>query len=91
MSWRLYVQTLRWQRVRLIVVLLAGIGWGFLMPTIYASFNELIREMANSGAIPEQFTNFGPGCAWYAAAADRLGGARSRRYPRGYEAQERQG
>jgi ABC-2 type transport system permease protein len=61
MNPRLYLQTLRWQQVRLLVVILAGIGWGFLMPTIYASFNEAIREMANSGALPEQFTNFGSG------------------------------
>ena len=73
MSWRLYVQTMRWQQLRLIVVLLAGIGWGFLMPTIYASFNDVIRQMANSGAIPEQFTNFGSGNIFNLAGTITLG------------------
>jgi ABC-2 type transport system permease protein len=61
MSWRLFVQTLAWNRVRLIVVVLAGIGWGVLLPTIYVSFSSAIKALANSGAIPQQFTNFGSG------------------------------
>ena len=61
MSWRLFVQTLRWQRVRLAVVLVAAIGWGILMPILYGQFSEVIRDMANSGAIPEEFLNVGSG------------------------------
>ena len=61
MSWRLFVQTLRWQRVRLIVVVLAGIGWGVLMPVVYDAFSEVFRNMANSGAIPSELLNFGSG------------------------------
>ncbi len=50
MSGRLLLQTLRWQRVRLLVVVLAGIGWGVLIPIIYSAFSDVFREMANSGA-----------------------------------------
>ncbi|HEX5040797.1 MAG TPA: ABC transporter permease subunit [Candidatus Limnocylindria bacterium] len=61
MNLRLLRQTLRWQRVRLLVVLVAGIGWGMLMPFIYSQFSDVIRNMANSGAIPEEFLNIGSG------------------------------
>ena len=61
MNLRLLSQTLRWQRVRLLVVLVAGIGWGMLMPFIYSQFSDAIREMANSGAIPQEFLNIGSG------------------------------
>ena len=61
MNGRLFRQTLRWQRVRLLVVVLAGIAWGVLMPIVYDQFDDFIRELANSGAIPEQMLNFGSG------------------------------
>jgi ABC-2 type transport system permease protein len=61
MNGRLIAQTLRWQRVRLGVVVLAAVGWGMLMPVIYSQFSDAIREMANSGAIPKEFLNFGSG------------------------------
>jgi ABC-2 type transport system permease protein len=60
-SLRLLAQTLRWNRVRLLVLLLAGFGWGLLIPIVYASFSDVIRDMVNSGAIPEQLMNFGSG------------------------------
>jgi ABC-2 type transport system permease protein len=61
MSPRLFLQTLRWQRVRLIVVVLAGIAWGVIMPVIYDAFDDFIRDLANSGAFPEQMLNIGSG------------------------------
>jgi ABC-2 type transport system permease protein len=61
MSGRLFVQTLRWQRVRLAVVIVAGLVWGAIMPIIYDAFDDFIREMANSGALPEQMLNMGSG------------------------------
>jgi ABC-2 type transport system permease protein len=60
-SARLFVQTLRWQRVRLVVVVVAGIAWGVIMPVIYDAFDDFIRDMANSGALPEQMLNIGSG------------------------------
>jgi ABC-2 type transport system permease protein len=61
MNGRLVRQTLRWQRARLAVVVVAGIAWGVLMPVIYSQFSDVIRDMANSGAIPEELMNFGSG------------------------------
>jgi ABC-2 type transport system permease protein len=61
MNGRLFWQTLRWQRIRLIVVVVAGIAWGALMPIIYDAFDDVIREFANSGAFPEQMFNLGSG------------------------------
>jgi ABC-2 type transport system permease protein len=61
MNVRLLVQTIRWNRVRLLVLVVAGFAWGLLIPIIYASFSDLIRDMMNSGAIPEELMNFGSG------------------------------
>jgi ABC-type transport system involved in multi-copper enzyme maturation permease subunit len=61
MSGRLARQTIRWLRVRLVTVIIAGIGWGILMPVIYSQFSGLIRDMANSGAFPEELMNIGSG------------------------------
>ena len=61
MSWRLFLQTLRWQRVRLLVVVLAGIAWGVIMPVVYDAFDDVIRDFANSGAFPEEMFNIGSG------------------------------
>ena len=61
MNWRIVRQTLRWFRVRLASVIVAGVGWGILLPVIYDQFSELIRDMANSGAFPKELLNFGSG------------------------------
>jgi ABC-2 type transport system permease protein len=61
MNARLFRQTLRWERVRLLIVILAGIGWGVLMPVLYDQFDDFIRDLANSGALPEQMLNLGSG------------------------------
>lgn len=61
MNVRLTRQTLRWLRVRLVSVAIAGIGWGILMPVIYSQFSDVFRDMANSGAIPDEMLNFGSG------------------------------
>ena len=61
MNWRLLRQTLRWNRIRLLVVLVAAFGWGLLIPIIYDQFSEAFRDMVNSGIIPENLMNFGSG------------------------------
>ena len=61
MNLRLLAQTIRWNRIRLLVLVLAGFAWGLLTPIIYASFSDLFREMMNSGAIPKELMNFGSG------------------------------
>ena len=61
MSWRLFVQTLRWQRTNLLVVGVAGVAWGMLIPVIYSAFSEVMRDLANSGAFPPELLNVGSG------------------------------
>jgi beta-exotoxin I transport system permease protein len=61
MNLRLYLQTLRWNQVRLAAILVAAIGWGILFPIIYVQFAELFKQFANSGALPKQLMNFGSG------------------------------
>ena len=61
MSGPLFGRTLAWQRVRWVLIGLAIFGWGLLMPIIYSTFSDAVRDLANSGAIPEEFLNFGSG------------------------------
>jgi ABC-2 type transport system permease protein len=61
MNVTLLLQTLRGQRIRLLVVIAAGLAWGAIMPFIYDAFDDAIRDLANSGAIPEQMLNLGSG------------------------------
>jgi ABC-type transport system involved in multi-copper enzyme maturation permease subunit len=70
---RILSQTLRWQRVRLAVVMLAGIGWGVLIPVIYGAFSDVMRDLANSGAIPSELLNFGSGSLFTLPGAMTLG------------------
>lgn len=61
MNVRLLLQTLRWNRGRLLALVVASFGWGILMPVIYASFSDALKQLANSGTIPKEFFNFGSG------------------------------
>jgi ABC-2 type transport system permease protein len=61
MNLRLLRQTLRWNRGRLLALILASFGWGILMPVVYASFSEALKQLANSGTIPKELFNFGSG------------------------------
>lgn len=61
MNLRLVVQTWRWQRIRLLVVGVAALIWGGLFPLFYVQFSDALRQLARSGAIPEQLLNFGSG------------------------------
>jgi ABC-2 type transport system permease protein len=73
MNGRLFRQTLRWQRVRLLVVLVAGIAWGAFIPVIYNEFSVLIRDLANSGMFPEEMMNFGSGSLFTLPGSITLG------------------
>ena len=73
MNGRLLLQTLRWQRVRLIIVVLAGFGWGLLIPVFYGAFSDMMRELANSGAFPPELLNFGSGSLFTLPGAITLG------------------
>ena len=73
MNPRLLLQTIRWNRVRLVALVLAGFGWGILIPVIYSNFSDVIREMANSGAIPKQMMSFGSGNLFSVPGAITIG------------------
>jgi ABC-2 type transport system permease protein len=73
MSARLFRQTLRWQRVRLIAVIVAAIAWGAIIPVIYSEFSDLFRDLANSGAIPQEMMNFGSGSLFTLPGSITLG------------------
>jgi ABC-2 type transport system permease protein len=61
MNLQLLLQTLRWNRVRLLVLIAASFGWGILMPVVYASFSDALKQLAASGTIPKEIFNFGSG------------------------------
>ncbi len=73
MNLRLYLQTLRWNRVRLAAVVVASIGWGMLIPVIYVNFADAFKELANSGAFPKELLNFGSGSLFTLPGALTLG------------------
>jgi ABC-2 type transport system permease protein len=73
MSTRLFLQTLRWQRVRLLFVVVAGIAWGALIPVIYNEFSGVIRDLANSGAFPPEMLNVGSGSLFTLPGSITLG------------------
>ena len=73
MNLRLLVQTIRWNRIRLLVLVLAGFGWGLLIPVIYSAFSDVFRDMANSGVIPEELMNFGSGSLFTLPGAITIG------------------
>jgi ABC-2 type transport system permease protein len=70
---RLLVQTLRWNRVRLLAVGLAAFGWGALIPTIYIGFSDALKQLAESGAIPKELLSFGSGNFFTVPGALTLG------------------
>ncbi len=73
MNLRLYLQTLRWNRVRLLAVVVASIGWGMLIPIVYVAFGEAFKNLANSGAFPRELLNFGSGSLFTLPGALTLG------------------
>jgi ABC-2 type transport system permease protein len=61
MNLSLFMRTLAWQRTRWVIVTIAIFGWGALTPLFYTAFSDVIRDLANSGAFPEELLNFGSG------------------------------
>ncbi|HEX7171957.1 MAG TPA: ABC transporter permease subunit [Candidatus Limnocylindria bacterium] len=66
-------RTLAWQRTRWVIVTLAIFGWGVLIPVIYVAFSDAIRDLANSGAFPQELLNFGSGSLFSLPGAVTLG------------------
>jgi ABC-2 type transport system permease protein len=73
MNGRLLVQTWRWQQVRLLVIVIAALGWGALFPIFYSAFSDALRGLANSGTIPKQLFDFGSGSLFTLPGAITLG------------------
>lgn len=73
MNGRLVRQTLRWHRVRLLVVIAAGVGWGILIPIIYDAFSDAFGEMVDSGLLPRELMSFGSGSLFDLPGAITLG------------------
>ena len=73
MNGRLFRQTIRWQRTRLLVVLIAAIAWGVLIPIVYSAFSDVMRDLVNSGAIPNELLNIGSGSLFTLPGAITLG------------------
>jgi ABC-2 type transport system permease protein len=61
MNLTLFLQTLRSNALRLVVISVAMTAWGALMPLIYAQFGSQFRDIVNSGLIPKQLAEFGGG------------------------------
>jgi ABC-type transport system involved in multi-copper enzyme maturation permease subunit len=57
----LFVQTLRSQWLKLLLVSLALLVWGALMPIIYGAFGQDFKSLVGSGTLPPQLANFGGG------------------------------
>jgi ABC-2 type transport system permease protein len=70
---RLLLQTLRWNRIRLLAVMVAAFGWGLLIPVVYVQFSDAFRDMVDSGLIPENLMNFGSGSLFTLPGAITLG------------------
>jgi ABC-2 type transport system permease protein len=63
----------RANRVRVLLIAAALVFWGFLLPVIYAQFGTQFQELANSGILPKQLTDFGGGDIFSLAGAIALG------------------
>ena len=61
MNGALFRQTWRAQRLKLAVVSVALVIWGFLMPLVYAKFGSQFRAIMESGMLPVQAARFGSG------------------------------
>jgi ABC-2 type transport system permease protein len=73
MNGTLLARTLAWQRTRWALVAASLFGWGILIPVIYTAFSDAIRDLANSGVIPEELLSFGSGSLFSLPGAVTLG------------------
>lgn len=73
MNGPLFGRTLAWQRVRWAIIVVAIFGWGILIPVFYTAFSDAVRELANSGAFPEELLSFGSGSLFSLPGAVTLG------------------
>jgi beta-exotoxin I transport system permease protein len=73
MNLPLFGRTLAWQRGRWLIVTIAIFGWGVLIPVIYVAFADAFKDLAESGALPNELMNFGSGSLFTLPGAITLG------------------
>jgi ABC-2 type transport system permease protein len=73
MSRALLRHTWRSHRVRLLLVCVAALLWGGLLPVIYARFGSSFRGLLESGALPAALANIGGGDIFSLSGAIALG------------------
>ena len=73
MNGALLRHTWRMQRTRLAIVSIALIGWGFVLPVVYARFGSQFTAVIESGLLPEQFVRFGNGDVFSLSGSIALG------------------
>ncbi len=73
MNGALLRQTLRNMRLRLLIVALGMLGWGFVLPIVYSQFGATFRELLDSGIIPEAMAEFGGGSVFTLPGSIALG------------------
>lgn len=61
MNGALFIHTWRAYRIRLLIVTVALVLWGTVLPVIFDSFGAQFQDMLDSGLIPPQFAQFGGG------------------------------
>ena len=61
MNATLFLHTWRTQRLKLALVSIALVVWGFLLPVIYARYGSRFRAVFESGLLPAEFARFGGG------------------------------
>lgn len=61
MNLAVFRHTVRQNRLRLVAIAAALVGWGMLMPVIYATFGVTMRDIIAQFPVMEQFANFGGG------------------------------
>lgn len=72
MSLRVFLQTLYWQRSRIIIVGLVALAWGALVPSFYTTFQDLFAGLIEGG-FPENLLNFGSGSLFTLGGAMTIG------------------
>lgn len=73
MNLPLFVQTLRWHRVRVLVLVPATFAWGWLMVFIFTTFSPMVRQLVQANPMFEAFSQYGSGNLFTLPGALTLG------------------
>lgn len=73
MNRALFAHTWRTNRLRVLVVAVALLTWGTLLPIIFNAFGAQFQDLFDSGAVPPQFAQFGGGDIFSLTGAVALG------------------